>query len=109
MSQVKIITDAEAREIFGAEDAEFFPVRKVNAAGMRVINNWVVAIANEPSKQIRAAWFADAEKSANDAAEGESIIVEMPARMTRTHCPECLRMEQEHFDWSVIVRAEKAA
>lgn len=91
------ITEAAAREILTDEAAEFAPFRVLNAAGQAEVTDWLRTVAK--TEQTDAAWFADAEDAANNAAEGEAIIIEMRGASTLSGRPETLTVDPAGFDW----------
>ena len=96
---MKIITSAQAAEIINDEYAENMPYRVLNQAGKSVVATWVKR--NAKADQNIDAWYSDAEQSANNAAIGESVIIEMSGIDTFSGRPETLAIPDESFDWSV--------
>ena len=99
MTTFRTITAAEARSI--RDDAESLPFRSINTLGTSVVNEWVIQTARHPERHNIEAWYAAAADAANDAAPGESIILEMRGQMTDSGRPETLRLTDDLFDWVV--------
>lgn len=96
---VTTLTEAEAIAILADEEAERLPYRVINAAGQAAVLAFIQRAASEPEKHNPGAWFSDAERAANDAGPGESIIIEMRGMHTASRNPDTLTLERECFDW----------
>lgn len=97
----RTLTEAEALAIFADEEAGLYPRRTINEAGKAEMAAFVAANAVDADRHNLDAWYSEAEKCANDATIDESIIVEMPGRMTAGCNPATVRLGAECFDWSI--------
>ena len=98
---MKIITKAEALTIMMDVDAERMPYMVINEAGKKAVSQFVFDTAWQPAKHSLDSWYSYAEQVANDASEGESIVIEMRSVYTVTRVPCTLRLDAECFDWAI--------
>lgn len=105
MHEYKAITEDEARQLINA-DAECLPWRQITTDGMNTVSEWVRKTAKEPDKHNLSEWHSEAQGAANNAAEGEDIIVEMHGFQTATGNPETIKLNRSLFTW--IVRSQEA-
>jgi len=91
------ITEAQAREIMGDDNAEYVPFRVINKSGKKIVNDWTMRVGN----YMHTAWLEDAEHAANDAVPGEATIIEMRGMDTLSGVPETLAIEDSCFDWMI--------
>lgn len=97
----RTITATEARAIMANDEVDNLPSRIINEAGRAAVADFINSAAAEPERHNLEAWFADAEQAANDAGEGEAIIIEMRGLHTASHNPRTLTLEDECFDWII--------
>ena len=99
MTTAHQITEAQARAIMVDDNADYAPFRVVNESGKIAVQSWLGRIAK--ADQNADAWFTDAEDAANNASQGESIIIEMRGFNTISGNPETLTIDDTCFDWMV--------
>ena len=99
MTTAHQITEAQALEIMGDDNAECAPFRVINASGKTTVQEWLGRVAK--AEHNADAWFSDAEQSANDVLPGESIRIEMRGMDTLSGVPETLTIEDSCFDWMI--------
>lgn len=97
-----VLSSAEARQVLAANpEADNLPFRVINQAGQLRICNWINQVAITNTNHTAAAYYTEAEKIANDAGVGESIILEMPRHSTMSGVVETTTLADSHFDWQV--------
>lgn len=99
MTTIRALTAAQALVIIADESAEFLPFRIINESGKTAVREWLIAVAKTENND--QAWFADAEQAANNAAPGETIIIEMRSFDTNTGRTETLRLDDSDFEWTI--------
>lgn len=97
----RIISQAEADAIIVDDEAENLPFRVLNAAGQRAVAEFVRSSAANADRHDLNAWYADAERVANDSLPDESIIVEMRGMHTASGNPQTVALKAECFDWMI--------
>lgn len=97
----RTISAAEARAILANDEADSLPFRIINDAGRSAVAQFVNTAAAEPERHSLNAWYADAEQAANDAGEGEAIVIEMGRLHTVSRNPCTLELADSDFDWIV--------
>ena len=100
MSNIRTLTGAEARAMFDT-GADFLPFRIITDTGRATVAQFVNSTAVEPTRHNLEAWYTVAERAANDAGPGESIVIEMRGMHASNHNPATLVLSDDCFEWSI--------
>ena len=74
-------------------------MKLINETGKAKINAWLDAVeARRSHIDWNKGWESHAERVAEDAAEGEDVIIEMRGSQTISGTPETLKLCSECFD-----------
>jgi hypothetical protein len=96
----RTITADEAKAIVADDSADNLPFQILTVAGKNKVAEWAHAHSKRGILNMEPI-YAEAEQSANDAAPGETITLELRAIDSATGRPESLRLEATDFEWQV--------
>lgn len=81
-----------------AGEAEVLQAYALNKEGSALLAEWVQSTAKHPERHNLDAWATEAEDAANNAAQDESIVIEMRGFTTASGRPETLTLPRTAFD-----------